>query len=443
MQTSTVESEANRLREKIEKDFAEARQRTLDLLEPLRQEDLYRQHNRLMSPIAWDVGHIGNFEELWGIRSLPNSGEVFPELDEMYDAVKNPRSVRDKLPLPDREELRSYLTQIRRAVLERLRSVDFSSETHPLLQDGFVYQMLLQHEYQHNETILQTLQLKLGDPYVPTLPLRSLPEENPEVKGMVDIPSGDFFMGTDQVSGVYDNERKRHRVHLPSYRIGIAPVTNGEFLEFVDAGGYRNRELWSAEGWAFVTESEIDAPKYWFRNSDGGWMTRSMAIVGPLNLRRPVIHVCWHEAEAYCRFVGMRLPTEAEWERAAAWDADREESLLFPWGNSPWSSERANLDMLGMMTAEVGAYPSGVSPVGCHQMIGDVWEWVSSDFTSYPGFEAFPYDEYSKIFFGTDYKVLRGGSWATRPGAIRNTFRNWDYPIRRQIFSGFRVASDT
>ncbi|MGE3801397.1 MAG: ergothioneine biosynthesis protein EgtB [Candidatus Kapaibacterium sp.] len=443
MSTSTLQSEANSLREKIEKDFAEARQRTLDLLEPLPQEDLYRQHNRLMSPIAWDVGHIGNFEELWGIRSLPNSGEVFPELDEMYDAVKNPRSVRDKLPLPDREELKSYLAEIRRVVLEHLHAVDFSTETHPLLQDGFVYQMLLQHEYQHNETILQTLQLKLGDPYVPTLPLRSLPEGNPEVKGMIEIPSGDFFMGTDQLSGVYDNERKRHRVNLPSYRIGVAPVTNGEFLEFVDAGGYRKRELWSDGGWAFITEGEIEAPKYWFRNSDGGWMTRSMAIEEPLNLRRPVIHVCWYEAEAYCRFVGVRLPTEAEWERAAAWDADREESLLFPWGNSPWSPERANLDMLGMMAAEVGAYPSGVSPVGCHQMIGDVWEWVSSDFTAYPHFEAFPYDEYSKIFFGTEYKVLRGGSWATRPGAIRNTFRNWDYPIRRQIFSGFRIASDT
>ena len=443
MSTAREATERSALQERIEREFAEGRRRTLDLIAPLSQEDLYRQHDPLMSPIAWDVGHIGNFEELWGVRSLPGSDEVFPELDEMYDAVKNPRSVRDQLPLPNREELASYLAGIRRVVLDRLRGIDFATETSPLLRDGFVYDMLLQHEYQHNETILQTLQLKKGEPYVPVLPQRSLPSGNPDVKGMVDIPAGDFMMGTDRTVGVYDNERRRHRVSLAAYRIGIAPVSNGEFLEFVEAGGYRNRALWSDEGWAFITEQGIEAPKYWFRNHDGVWMTRSMHIIEPVNPRRPVIHVCRHEADAYCRLTGFRLPTEAEWERAAAWDAEREKSLLYPWGDDPWDETKANLDMLGLMSAEIGAYPAGASPAGCHQMIGDVWEWVSSDFTSYPGFEAFPYDEYSKIFFGPDYTVLRGGSWGTRPGAIRNTFRNWDYPIRRQIFSGFRVASDT
>lgn len=437
-----VESRLPDLHRRLSGALSEARQRTRELISPLSIEDFHRQHDPLMSPIAWDVGHIGNFEELWGVRSLPGSGDVFPELDEMYDAVKNPRSTRDKLPLPNRQELDDYLDGIRSVVLDRMRERDLSADGHPLLRDGFVYEMLLQHEYQHNETILQTLQLKQGEPYVPSLGRRELPAGDPAVGGMIDVPAGEFPMGTDAVAGVYDNERCRHMVKLGAYRIGRAPVSNGEFIEFVEAGGYRNRELWSEEGWAFITEQNILAPKYWSQNSDGAWNTRTMNRVERVNPRHPVIHVCRHEADAYCRFVGMRLPTEAEWERAASWDADTGRQLRYPWGDDPWTPEKANLDATGWGTAEIGAYPEGVSPVGCHQMIGDVWEWTSSDFTAYPGFAAFPYDEYSKIFFGDEYTVLRGGSWAVRPGAIRNTFRNWDFPIRRQIFSGFRLAAD-
>ncbi|MCE2503710.1 MAG: ergothioneine biosynthesis protein EgtB [Chlorobi bacterium] len=443
MAYSTVVEESTSLEKQIERNFAEARQRTLDLIAPLSDGDLYSQHDQLMSPIAWDLGHIGNFEELWGVRSLPDSGEVFPELDEMYDAVKNPRSIRDELPLPDREKLKEYLDKIRHVVLQQLSEADLSHAKHPLLRAGFVYQILLQHEYQHNETILQTLQLKRGEPYSPRLPLRELPTGNSEIGGMIEVPAGKFLMGTDLRAGVYDNERMKHPVSLDSYRIGVAPVTNEEFMRFVDAGGYRAREFWTDEGWEFIRAEDINAPKYWRQNEDGIWITSSMNYEEPVNPRRPVIHVCWHEASAFCRFAGMRLPTESEWERAAAWDRENERALLYPWGDDSWTPDKANLDILGWMPAEVGAYPNGVSPVGCHQMIGDVWEWVADDFQAYPGFNAFPYDEYSKIFFGSDYKVLRGGSWATRAGAIRNTFRNWDYPIRRQIFSGFRLAADT
>lgn len=438
----SVQVNSSALRDRLVRDMAEARRRTRGIIDPLSREDFHRQHDPLMSPIAWDVGHIGNFEELWGVRSLPGSAEVFPELDEMYDAVKNPRSTRDKLPLPTRDELDAYLDGIRNVVLRRMEEVDFDSERHPLLEEGFVYDMLLQHEYQHNETILQTLQLKKGEPYAPSLPRRPLPPGDESVGGMITVPAGEFPMGTNRREGTYDNERPEYRVRLEEYRIGAAPVSNAEFLEFVEAGGYRTREYWSDAGWAFINEQGIEAPKYWFRDDDGAWHTRSMNITERLNPRRPVIHVCRHEADAYCRFVGLRLPTEAEWERAASWDAENGRKLLYPWGDEPWTPEKANLDVTGWGAAEIGAYPAGVSPVGCHQMIGDVWEWVSSDFTPYPGFEAFPYDEYSKIFFGSDYTVLRGGSWAVRPGAIRNTFRNWDYPIRRQIFSGFRLAGN-
>ncbi len=391
-----------------------------------------------MSPIIWDLGHIGNFEELWGVR--PFGGSIRPEYDSLYDAMTNPRSTRDKLPLPEFERLLGFLRDVRAGLLERLNRADLR-EGNPLLRDGYVYMMLLQHEYQHGETILATLQLKRGEPYHPA-ERRALPAGDRNVGGMVTVPAGEFWMGTDDRSAAYDNERSRHRVHLNEFQIGAAPVSNGEFMEFVEAGGYRRRELWEEAGWAFVQENGIAAPKHWQQDADGAWHTRSMDHAERVNPRRPVVHVCWHEALAYCRFAGLRLPTEAEWEKAASWNPATGEQTIFPWGNEPFEERRANLDQLAFMAAEIGAYPDGTSPVGCHQMIGDVWEWTASDFMPYPGFQAFPYDEYSKVFFGPEYKVLRGGSWATRPGAIRNSFRNWDFPIRRQIFSGFRCARD-
>ena len=167
-----------------------------------------------------------------------------------------------------------------------------------------------------------------------------------------------------------------------------------------------------------------------------------MDVTRPLDLDRPVCHVCFYEAEAFAKWDGKRLPTEFEWEAAASWDPALGKARSYPWGEEQVTAAIANVDQLTFDTVGVGAYKKNVSPIGCYGMIGDVWEWTSTNFDGYPGFRSFPYKEYSEEFFGTDYKVLRGGSWATRPGAIRNTFRNWDYPIRRQIFSGFRCAAD-
>jgi iron(II)-dependent oxidoreductase len=230
-------------------------------------------------------------------------------------------------------------------------------------------------------------------------------------------------------------------VELRPFSIDVAPVTNAQYLEFMEDGGYRRRELWSDAGWAWKESDNADSPKYWSRDGST-WHSRMFDRTGPVDPRRPVCHVTYHEAEAYARWAGKRLPNEFEWEAAASFDPATGEHRLFPWGNEPWTPDKANLDQLSFDTAPVGAYPLNVSPLGCYGMIGDVWEWTSSDFAGYPGYQTFPYPEYSEVFFGTEYKVLRGGSFATRPGAIRNTFRNWDYPIRRQIFSGFRCASD-
>lgn len=426
-------------RERIAELLTEARARTLLLIAPLTDEDLRRQHDPLMSPIVWDLGHIAHFEELWLLQNL--EGDVVAgELSGTYDPFRNPRATRDRLDLPGRDECLAALAEIRQRVLERLESVELDSDA-ALLRDGFVYHMVLQHEYQHDETILQTLQLKKGDPY-PAPRGFTLPAAAAEAPaGMVRFPGGQVEIGTDDPGAAYDNERPRHVVSLNPFWIDAVPVTNGDYLEFMEAGGYERRELWSDPGWAWLQETGVSAPKYWTRDG-GGWRTRSMDRAEPVDPRKPVCHVSFHEAEAYARFAGKRLPTELEWEAAASWDPETGEKRTYPWGDEPPGPRDANLDQLAFGTAQVGAYPRNVSPIGCHGLIGDVWEWTSSDFRGYPGFETFPYEEYSEAFFGTEYKVLRGGSWATRPGAIRNTFRNWDFPIRRQIFSGFRCARD-
>jgi iron(II)-dependent oxidoreductase len=418
----------------------EARARTVRLIEPLSDDDLRVQHDPLMSPIVWDLGHIAHFEELWLNRNVHGTVE-FGEMPGIYNPFEHPRRVRGALDLPGRDEVLEILAEVRQRVLDKLETLDLEAGD-PLLRDGYVYAMVAQHEYQHDETILQTLQLKRGEPYRARRGL-TIPEPRLAVAvgSMVRFPGGAVPIGTDDRRVAYDNERPRHMVDLQPFRIDVSPVTNGQYLEFMDDGGYRRRELWSDAGWAWKEADGAVSPKYWSRDGSA-WHARVFDRTGPVDPRRPVCHVTYHEADAYARWAGKRLPNEFEWEAAASYDPATGAHRRFPWGDGAWTPAHANLDQLAFETAPVGAYPLNVSPLGCYGMIGDVWEWTSSDFGSYPGYQTFPYAEYSEVFFGREYKVLRGGSFATRPGAIRNTFRNWDYPIRRQIFSGFRCASD-
>jgi iron(II)-dependent oxidoreductase len=418
--------------------LAEARQRTWRLVRPVSDEDLVRQHDPLMGPLQWDLGHIAHFEDLWLTRNL-DGGIRFSEMPGMYNPFEHPRRVRGELRYPIRDECFAMMAGIRERVLERLSELDPES-TNPLLANGYVYEMVLQHEYQHNETMLQTLQLKQGAPYTPNDPL-PIPDGPVAVapREMRIIPAGVYPVGTGDRTIAYDNERPRHLVSLPEYALDAAPVSNGEFVDFLADDGYARRDLWTAEGWMWRQEEGAIAPRYWERRGDA-WWTRTMNRTAPVDPRHPVCHVSYHEADAFARWAGKRLPTEVEWEVAASWDPAAGRQRRFPWGDQPATPERANVDQLRFGTAPIGAFPDNISPSGCIGMIGDVWEWTSSDFTGFPGFSPFPYPEYSEIFFGSEYKVLRGGSWATRSGAVRNTFRNWDYPIRRQIFSGFRCA---
>jgi len=424
-------------KERIARLLEEARSRTLLLISHLGEEDLHRQHSPLMSPIIWDIGHIAHFEELWLTRNLDGAIE-FTEMPGLYNPFEHPRAERASLELPSLAEMVSRMNAIRDRVLARLEKVELDG-SNPLLRDGYVYHLVLQHEYQHNETILQTLQLKLGVPY--HAPRRYVvPRRGKLHEGMARFPGGAVTIGTDDLRWSYDNERPRHDVLLPPFRIDRAPVTNGDYFEFVKSGGYENRELWSAPGREWLLSSGTHAPLFWTRDGDE-WLERTMDLVQEVDPLKPVCHVCYYEAEAFARWAGKRLPSEAEWEVAAGWSSDSP-ARAFPWGDNVPSADDANVDQLSFETAPVGAYPRNASPLGCYGMIGDVWEWTSSEFHGYPGFRSFPYREYSEEFFGPAYRVLRGGSWATRPNAIRNTFRNWDYQIRRQIFSGFRCAAD-
>ncbi|HWZ60811.1 MAG TPA: ergothioneine biosynthesis protein EgtB [Gemmatimonadaceae bacterium] len=443
--SSTILHAASPLADAVAELLREARARTLLLIAPLSDDELRAQHDPLLSPLVWDMGHIAGFEELWLTRNLDGPIE-FVEMPGLYNPFEHPRRERGALVLPGRAEVIAHLAAVRAKVLERLATTDFDSGS-PLLRDGYVYRMVAQHEAQHNETMLQTMQLMQGRGYRPA-ERRDPPVARDQalalagVRGaMVRVPGGTYAIGTHDRSAAYDNERPRHAVTLAPYRIDITPVTNGQYLRFIADGGYSRPELWSEAGRAWLAESRVDAPMYW-ELTEGVWSTRMMDRRGPVDPAHPVSHVTYYEADAFARWAGKRLPTEAEWEVAATWDPATGAPRAYPWGEDAPTERIGNIDQLTFGTTPVGTYPRNVSPFGCYGMIGDVWEWTSSDFGPYPGYETFPYAEYSEVFFGSEYKVLRGGSWATRAGVARTTFRNWDYPIRRQIFSGFRCAAD-
>jgi iron(II)-dependent oxidoreductase len=360
------------LKEHIAAELSAARERTTSLLVPFTHEELTRQVSPLMSPLVWDLAHIGHFEELWISRRLGGAPPIFPDGDDTYDAFAHEREERPSLELLDPDASRGYLDEVRARTLAVLEETDLDDDD-PLLRGGFAFGLVVQHEQQHVETMLQTIQLS-GVGY-PGGACPSLTEGPAEVL----VDAGSFVMGTDNEPWAYDNERPAHTAETGAFVIETNPVSNEEFAAFL-----------ADDGWP-------EAPLFWERDGTG-WVRRRFGTVEPVPPDEPVQHVSWDEAQAYAEWAGKRLPTEAEWERAAK--------------------------------------------LGALRSVGSVWEWTSSDFHGYPGFRAFPYAEYSQVFFGPQYKVLRGASWATSPTVARVTFRNWDYPIRRQIFAGFRCARD-
>ncbi|OBI73671.1 ergothioneine biosynthesis protein EgtB [Mycobacterium asiaticum] len=425
-------------KERLAGDLERARTRTLRLVD-FDDAELHRQYDPLMSPLVWDLAHIGQQEELWVLRggNLDRPGLLPPEVEGLYDAFVHSRASRVDLPLLSPARARSFCSTVRNAALDALDAMPDTDVDDAAL---FRFGLVVSHENQHGETMLQALNLRSGAPLLQAT--QPVPAGRPELAGTsVLVPGGPFVLGVDAATEPYslDNERPAHVVEVTSFRIGRVPVTNGEWQHFISDGGYAEPRWWSERGWQHRQQAGLTAPQFW---GDGGRTRTRFGYTEDLPADEPVQHISYFEAEAYAAWAGARLPTEIEWEKACAWDPAVGTRRRYPWGEQEPSAERANLGGTTLRPAPVGAYPAGASAYGAEQMLGDVWEWTSSALRPWPGFVPMIYERYSQPFFDGDYRVLRGGSWAVESSILRPSFRNWDHPYRRQIFSGLRLAWD-
>jgi iron(II)-dependent oxidoreductase len=444
------------------------RARTHDLVADLDAEQLIGPRLAIVNPPLWEIGHVAWFAEYWILRHLRKQQPIIENGDRLYNSTDVAHDTRWELLLPSLDDTRRYMDNILDHCIE---TIDQTSKLTP--EEFYFYLLATFHEGMHAEALAYTRQtLGYAAPHVAVNQTARSESAGP-FRGDVEVPGGTFFVGaTPDFPFVFDNEKWAHAVEIRPFRIARAPVTNGEFLAFVEDGGYRKAEFWSERGWRWLeggtasdlersfarffsqnissarersnTKEKLDHPVYWHRDTAGRWLQRVFDRYVPLNENLPVIHISWYEAQAYCKWAGRRLPTEAEWEVAASGELQGDtlshRRRHFPWGDEPPTAERANLDW-GSGVEEVGAHPSGDSAFGCRQMIGNVWEWTADDFAPYPGFIIDPYKEYSKPWFGT-HKVLRGGCWATRSLLIRNTWRNFYTPDRRDVWAGFRTCAE-
>ncbi len=422
------------------------RAHTLALFDLAREVDLHESPGFGFRPVIWHLAHIGVFEAYWLLQKL--AGEAAPDerYERIFDPISTPREASKELPT--RREMEEYLTAVRTRVMQQLERADFNA-AEPLLRDGYIFQLVLEHERQHQETLAYLLHLldpaKKLQPQTTSASVLDVPAVVAPARDMVAVPAGACVLGAPWPVFVYDNELPAHSVHVPAFKIDRLLTTNEEYAQFVAEGGYERREWWSAEGWTWREKENWTCPLYWTRGDEAqarSWRARTMFEESALAADHPVNGVSWYEAEAYARFAGKRLPTEAEWEKAAAWDAAHARKRMFAWGDDAPAAPRGNFDFRHWGTTPVGRFPIGASAYGCLDMNGNVWEWTSDPFAGYPGFKAYPYPEYSEVWFDTDHRVLKGGSWATRPSLLRTSFRNFFRRHFRIAFAGIRCASD-
>lgn len=441
----------------------DARRRTLELVADLSDEQMIGPRLSIVNPPLWEIGHVAWTQEFWTLRHLGGGKPLVEGADALYNSTDVAHDTRWELLLPSREQTLSYMETVLSHVADALGARELSPE------DIYFHLLVLFHEDMHGEALAYTRQT-LGYP-APKLSSMIVTDKLPHggaLPGDAEIPGGTFMLGAAPGGlFVFDNEKWAHPVDIAPFSIARAPVTNAEFAAFVDDGGYRRRKFWSEDGWRWIesggapaldrsfskffnreqkygsdsSPDKTEHPVYWKKEANGRWLQRIFDRYVALEQDLPVIHVNWYEADAYCKWAGRRLPTEAEWEMAAAVEPPPSQfKRKFPWGDETPTPERANLDGRALGLLQVGALPEGDSAFGCRQMIGNVWEWTASDFQAYPGFVVDPYKEYSKPWFGT-HKVLRGGCWATRARLIRNTWRNFYTPDRRDVWAGFRTCA--
>jgi len=414
------------------------RARTMEIVAPLEIEDYVIQTAEFMSPPRWHIGHTSWFFETV-LQAHKPGYKVYSEdflfyFNSYYEGF-GPRIERPKRGTKSRptvKETIAYRNHIDEQMLSFLPSADESVLS--------VVQLGLEHEMQHQELLVYDIKHLLCDQFEPRM--KPLPKPATTVEGMAEVEGGLFWLGYEGEGFAWDNEKPAHQVFLQDFQIDRAPVTNAQFLDFMRDGGYQNFRWWFSEGWETVKREQWQAPLYWELH-DGEWLIRDFSGLHPVNDRAedPVSHVSYYEASAFAKWNGKRLLTEAEWEKAACYDAERKLKARFPWGDTDPDSGKANLFENGFWSVTpVGTFADGGNRYGCQQMIGDVWEWTTSDYVPYPGFKS-EFDEYNDKWF-VNQKVLRGGSFATPQIHIRTTYRNFFHAHERWMISGFRCARD-
>ncbi|MGB0724483.1 MAG: ergothioneine biosynthesis protein EgtB [Nitrosopumilus sp.] len=420
--------------------FKETRNRTLELVKNLEKDDFVVQTAPYMSPPKWHIGHVSWIYEAIISKIDKNykfhSKELSEYLNSYYQQFGLPhdKGLRGIISRPTTNEIFQYFNTINQKVEKFIETHELNDQEKKLIITGF------HHECQHQELLVYDLQHLLAEQYLPVRKNKKSIQENKQ-KEFVKIKGGIFEMGYNGKEFSYDIELPEHKTYLEDYEIGIFPITNREYLEFMNDGGYETYKYWLSDGWEKVKSNNWKSPMYW-EKIDDEWYVRDFLGIRKINPNEPVCHVSYYEADAYCKWSGKRLPTEAEWEKAACWNETKQEKTIFPWGNNSPTEENCNLlESYHWGCTEIGTYPSGKSPSGCEQMIGDVWEWTSSEFVGYPGFKT-GFDEYNDKWF-TNQKVLRGGSFGTPKMSIRGSYRNFFRLDERWLFSGFRCVENT
>ena len=417
-----------------------ARHRTYELVADLDEDQLLGPKYGTINPLRWEIGHVAYFYEYFILRALYGRESVLgnQQADSLYDSITVAHDTRWDLPLPDLRQTKAYMQSVLDNLCERLPGT-IATE-----QDSFIYQFGVFHEDMHCEAFLwgrQTLAYPTPK-FSAAIDASSLRTAG-GLSEYVDVPGGHFRFGAEKDAAfMFDNEKYAHGVDVAPFSIARAAVTNAEYAEFVAAGGYQEEVYWHADGWDWVQKNQLSHPGYWTPQGNRQWTMRRFDKTLPLPENEPVIHVSWYEADAYCRWAGLRLPTELEWEVAALGEPDGQGNLSankrrYPWGDNAPTADHANLDGLALGCVDVAAYAAGDSAFGCRQMLGNVWEWTSDTFAPFPEFSADAYTEYSTTLFGNT-KVLRGGAWTTRGRMMHGGYRNFFGADRWNIFSGFR-----
>ena len=425
--------------ESLPAQVRDARKRTLQLIAGLDDAQMMGPRLDIVNPLRWEIAHTAYFYEYWVLRQHLGEAPALAQADALYDSITIAHDTRWDLPLPDLAATLDYMREVQARVCRHLEQ----DPADP--QRDYLTQYAIFHEDMHTEAFTYTRQT-LGYPTPDFAAPAQVPAGGGGLAGDAQIPGGRFLLGAAPDSGfVFDNEKCGHVCDVEPFRIARAAVSNGEFAAFVDAGGYQSREFWDEAGWDWRVGQGLEHPVYW-RHADNGWEQRLFDVWRALRPQAAMIHVSWFEARAYCRWAGRRLPSELEWEVAAAAQPTPDGVGLamakrtYPWGEARPTAEMANLDGDALGTIDVGALPAGDSAFGCRQMIGNAWEWTDTLFGPYPGFSPDMYGDYSQPLFG-ETRVLRGGAWPTRARMIRNTWRNYYGPQRNDVFAGFRTCA--